>query len=160
MDFNLFDRSATIFTLDIHGVGVEQYPLKLKIPDQDCESHIMSPLFSPATIKTILNNAPLIIQGADKLIQLIRKKNPGPEDTDDLPVTVEGLKQGLERLERRLDENTESDIEQIKLIEELARQNKALAESMKRIYTRLSVLTLLTVIATLAGLTGVILALG
>ncbi len=119
----------------------------------------MSPLFSPATLKTIINNAPLIIQGADKLIQLIRKKNLEPVPGEDLPMTVEGLKRGLERIEQRIDENAESDIEQIKLIEELAKQNEALAESMKRTYSRLNVVTLLSVVALLAGLIGIILAL-
>ena len=50
----------------------------------------MSPLFSTATLRTILNNAPLILQGADKLIRMIRANNKPPEAAEDLPMTVEG----------------------------------------------------------------------
>ena len=32
------------------------------------------PLINPATVKTIINSAPLIIQGASKLIQMIKEK--------------------------------------------------------------------------------------
>ena len=117
----------------------------------------MSPLFSPTTLRTILNNAPLIIQGADKLIKIIRNKNTEPEAEEDLPMTVEGLKQGLERMEQRLDANTDADIEQIKLIEELARQNEALADSLKRSYARLNIIALLTLAALVAATVGLVL---
>lgn len=119
----------------------------------------MSPLFSPATLKTILNNAPFIIQGAEKLISLIRNKNAEPGTTEDLPMTVEGLKQGLERLEQRLEDDAQADIEQIQMIETLARQNEALAESLKRAYSRLNLLTALTAAALLIGAAGLILVL-
>lgn len=111
----------------------------------------MSPLFSPSTLRTILKNAPLIIQGADKLIGMIRNKNAEPESTEHLPMTVEGLKQGLEHMEQRLDANAEADIEQIKLIEELARQNEAIANSLKRTCLRLNIVTLLALAALLAA---------
>jgi hypothetical protein len=120
----------------------------------------MSPLFSPATLKTILNNAPLIIQGADKLIRMIRSNKGSPETQEDLPMTVEGLKQGLERLEQRLDADAQADIEQIKLIEELARQNEVMAESLKRSYIRLSIITIVSVAALLAAVVGLILVSG
>jgi len=117
----------------------------------------MSPLFSPATLRTILNNAPLIIQGADKLIRMIRNKIAEPDTTEQLPMTVEGLKQGLEHMEQRLDANAEADIEQIKLIEELARQNEAMADSLKRTYIRLNIVTLIAIAALLAAIAGLIL---
>lgn len=120
----------------------------------------MSPLFSPTTLRTILNNAPLIIQGADKLIGMIRNKNAEPEAAVDLPMTVEGLKQGLERMEQRLDANAEADIEQIKLIEELARQNEAMADSLKRSYARLNIIALLACVALAAGVAGLVLVIG
>lgn len=120
----------------------------------------MNPLFSPTTLKTILNNAPLIIQGADKLIRMIRSNKESPEAKEDLPMTVEGLKQGLERMEQRLDANAQADIEQIELIEELARQNEAMAESLKRSYIRLNFITLLSVIALLVAVVGLIMVIG
>lgn len=120
----------------------------------------MSTLFSPTTLKTILNNASLIIQGADKLISLIRKKNAESGTTEDLPMTVEGLKQGLERMEKRLEADTQADIEQIKMIEELARQSEAMAESLKRSYVRLNIITLLSVVALLIAIIGLILFMG
>ena len=117
----------------------------------------MSPFFSPSTLRTILNNAPLIIQGADKLIRIIRNKKAEPDTTELLPMTVEGLKQGLEHVEQRLDANTEADIEQIKLIEDLARQNEAMADSLKRTYIQLNIVTLLALAALLAAVAGLIL---
>ena len=120
----------------------------------------MSPLFSTATLRTILNNAPLILQGADKLIRMIRANNKPPEAAEDLPMTVEGLKQGMERIEQRLDADAQADIEQIKLIEELARQNEALAESLKRSYLRLNYLTVLSVAALLVAVAGFIIIIG
>ena len=120
----------------------------------------MSPLFSSAALRTILNNAPLILQGADKLIRMIRANNMPPQATENLPITVEGLKQGVERLEQRLDADAQADIEQIKLIEELARQNEALAESLKRSYLRLNYLTVLSVAALLVAVAGFIIIIG
>ena len=120
----------------------------------------MSPLFSSAALRTILNNAPLILQGADKLIRMIRANNMPPQATENLPMTVEGLKQGVERLEQRLDADAQADIEQIKLIEELARQNEALAESLKRSYLRLNYLTVLSVAALLVAVAGFIIIIG
>jgi hypothetical protein len=75
-------------------------------------------------------------------------------------MTVEGLKQGLERLEQRLDADAQADIEQIKLIEELARQNEVMAESLKRSYIRLSIITIVSVAALLAAVVGLILVSG
>lgn len=75
-------------------------------------------------------------------------------------MTVEGLKQGLERMEQRLDANAQADIEQIKMIEELARQNEALAKSLKRSYVRLNFISLLCAVALLAAAAGLILIMG
>ena len=106
---------------------------------------------TPATLNTILNSVPVILQGANKLIKMIRdrKRSEEPELQEELPVTIEGLKQGLERMEQRVDANLESHIEQIKLIEELARQNKAMAESIQKGYQRLTQVTVIAVAALL-----------
>lgn len=130
----------------------------------------MIPLFRPKTIKTILESAPAVIQGAGKLIQMIRErdtdKTPPEQDTTDQPIqdseeaplTLEGLNTEINRLEDRLQHNAESDVEQIKLIEQLARQNEVLAESLSRNYSRITVLTIISVLAIVFGLMGIILA--
>lgn len=108
---------------------------------------------NPATIKTILNSAPLVIQGASKLISLIReqgKSKPG-DDADSL-VTVASLKEDVQRLESRLAATDESNIEQIKLIEEIARQNEALALSISKSDSRLQLMTIIAVFASLVAL--------
>lgn len=103
---------------------------------------------TPATLKTILTTAPMIFQGASKLLNLIRAREPehaGSAET--LPVTIEGLKQQIKMLEAGLEENYQSDVEQIRLIQELAKQNESLAKTLNQTYRRLIILTSLSVIA-------------
>lgn len=123
-------------------------------------SVIKKKLMTPATLKTILNTAPIIMQGASKLIQLMRERNAEAETPPqpDLPMTVEGLKQGMERMEQRLNDNNESNLEQMKLIEELARQNKAMAESLERSYRRINFITIISVVALLLSVVGILFA--
>ena len=105
------------------------------------------------TLNTILNNAPLIIQGATKLIELIRdREKKTDENNDNSPTTLEGLKGEIEKIDKRLDDNQESDIEQIKLIEALAKQNETLANSLNKTVTRLNMLLFVSVIALLLAL--------
>jgi hypothetical protein len=103
-----------------------------------------------STLNTILNTAPLIIQGATRLIKLIKDRDK-PEQ-EDIPATVEGLKGEMLRINKRLDENYESDIQQIKLIEELARQNELLATSLKKTNRQLNVITVIALISLLVGI--------
>ena len=111
------------------------------------------PKMNPATIKTILNSAPLVIQGASKLISLIREQSNSKQGVDaDSLVTVESLKEDVQRLESRLAATDESNIEQIKLIEELAKQNEALALSISKSDSRLQLMTVITVLASLVSL--------
>lgn len=107
---------------------------------------------TPATLNTILNTAPLIIQGAGKLLKLIREQDPAPP-AEQLPATVEEMKQRIQQIEMGLQENTRSDIEQIRLIEQLAKQNESLAETLKQTYRKITVLTWLSAIAT--GVSGI-----
>ncbi len=108
----------------------------------------MNPILNPATIKTILNNAPMLIQGASKLIKIIRERDVDKPNTEqEIPVTLEGLKLEIIRLEQQLDANADSDVEQIKLIEQLAKQNEALADSLNKTYDRLNLLTFLALSA-------------
>jgi hypothetical protein len=120
----------------------------------------MNPIFSPGTLKAILNSAPVIIQGAGKLIQLIRERDKAAKlEEAELPMTLEGLKSGIEQLDQRLDENEKSDVEQIRLIEQLARQNEMLADSLNRTYRRLNIVTGISIIALIAGCIGLLLTL-
>ena len=95
------------------------------------------PIMNPATINTILNTAPLVIKGATRLIKLIRNQGEDGEDGQVIPATLEGLQREVERLQQRLDDNNKSNIEQVKLIEELARQNASLAAQLKNTMAQL-----------------------
>lgn len=98
------------------------------------------PIMNPATINTILNTAPLVIKGATRLIKLIRNQGGDGEAGQagqEIPATLEGLQREVERLQQRLDDNNKSNIEQVKLIEELARQNESLAAQLKNTMAQL-----------------------
>lgn len=95
------------------------------------------PIMNPATINTILNTAPLVIKGATRLIKLIRNQGGDGEAGQAIPATLEGLQREVERLQQRLDDNNKSNIEQVKLIEELARQNASLAAQLKNTMAQL-----------------------
>ena len=111
---------------------------------------------NPATINTILNTAPLVIKGATRLIRLIRNQGEDGEAGQEIPATLEGLQREVERLQQRLDDNNKSNIEQVKLIEELARQNASLAAQLKntmaqlRQFKRVSVAALIVAVACLS----------
>jgi hypothetical protein len=103
---------------------------------------------TPATLNAILNSAPMIIQAASKLINMIRVRETGTGgETNNTPVTLDGLKQDVKNLEARLDENYRSDVEQIRLIEQLARQNESLADTLKQTFRKVTVLTYVTLLA-------------
>ena len=104
------------------------------------------PRMTPATLTTILNSAPMVIQGAGKLIDLIREQtSKKPENAGQDVLTLESLQDEIEELKKQLDSVNESNIEQIKLIEQLARQNEALAESLGHLNSRLNRVTLLAI---------------
>lgn len=98
---------------------------------------------NPATINTILNTAPMVLQGANKLIRLIRERGAETGGGDSsAPATLEGLKQEIEQVHERLNANDESDVEQIRLIEQLAKQNEAMAESLRKALRRITLLSI------------------
>lgn len=107
---------------------------------------------SLGTINTILNTAPMVIQGATRLIKLIRDQDNDNKPEEEIPETIEGIKEEVARLHQRLDTNDESNVEQIKLIEELARQNESLATQLKSTVTHLNRITVLTIIAILISI--------
>lgn len=107
------------------------------------------PLMGIGTLNTILNSAPLIIQGATKLVKMIRERDTGKQVHDDVPATVEGLKDEIQRINTRLDAGNDSDLEQVNLIEELAKQNELLASALKRTNKQLNIITGILVITLL-----------
>jgi predicted PurR-regulated permease PerM len=110
------------------------------------------------TINTILNTAPIIIQGASKLINIIKDRGKGEEDGNkDIPETLDGLKQEIKRIHQRLDDNDHSDVEQIKLIEELAKQNGSLAESLKKTIAHLNFVSAIALLAIVIAVISIIL---
>lgn len=94
----------------------------------------------------------MIIQGASKLISLIRDREtavPGPDDKT--PATLAELTEEVRRLEGRLNENSGSDVEQIRLIEELAKQNEGLAETLEQTLKRVNRITYIALFALAAS---------
>ncbi len=103
-------------------------------------------------LNTILNTAPLIIQGATRLIKMIRDRDQPEPEEQNIPATLDGLKNEISRINNRLDENYESDIQQIKLIEELAKQNELLATSLKKTNKQVYIITGIALVALLIGI--------
>ncbi len=110
------------------------------------------PIMGLGTINTILNTAPIVIQGATRLIKLIRDQGNDNKSEEEIPETIEGIKNEVDRLHQRLDANDESNVEQIKLIEELARQNESLATQLKNTITHLNRVTISATIAILISI--------
>lgn len=103
---------------------------------------------TPATLNTILNSAPMIIQGATRLIRLIREREGKTEESNEtLPATLEELSREVRNLEQRLNDNSGSDVEQIRLIEELARQNESIAETLAQALRRITLLNYIAIMA-------------
>lgn len=98
-------------------------------------------------LNTILNTAPLIIQGASKLIQIIRQRGESEHITEDIPATLDGLKSEISAIHTRLNAHNSSDLDQIKLIEELAKQNQLLADSLKQTEQKLKIIMIIAVLA-------------
>ncbi len=115
------------------------------------------PPLNPATLNTILNTAPMIIQGAGKLIRLIRDRENENDTNSREPTTLDNLKEQVSSLDKRLAENSKSDVEQIQLIEELARQNESLAETLKQTLKRVTVLNYLVVFSIIIALVALLL---
>ncbi len=110
------------------------------------------PIMSLGTINTILNTAPMVIQGATRLIKLIRDRGSDNKPEEEIPDTIDGIKNEVDRLHQRLDANDESNVEQIKLIEELAKQNESLASQLKNTITHLNRMSLLAIVAILISI--------
>lgn len=104
-------------------------------------------LMSLGALNTILSTAPLIIQGAAKLIQIIRKRTETEQVNNELPSSPEGLNRDLREIHARLDAHNESDLAQIKLIEELAKQHQLLADSLQQAVRKLNLVTVLALLA-------------
>jgi len=108
---------------------------------------------NPVTINTILDSAPVIIRAAGKLIKLIKdREQQAPDEYSAEPVTNDNLKMAISKIESRLDATDESNVEQIKLIEQLARQNEMLAESLQRMLKRFTVAFILALTALLIAI--------
>jgi hypothetical protein len=118
------------------------------------------PKMTPSTLNAILNSAPMVIQGASKLIRLIKEQGISKPDEDvDKLLSVENLKTDIQRLESRLAATDESNIEQIKLIEQLAQQNEVLAVTMSKGFRRLNLMTFIAGLASLIAICALVLVL-
>ena len=112
-------------------------------------------LMNPFTIGTLLNSAPMIIQAAGKLVDLIKEREQGaPTAAEQVPVTLDNLEEIIGRLHARLDSMDEASVEQLKLIEQLARQNEALADSLQRQQQRTTFTFILALIGLLLAILG------
>ncbi len=120
-------------------------------------------MIRPGTLNTILNNAPLVIQGAARLIKIVKSRNnvDNGEDEDmksrgDIPTTLDGLREEVEKLNSKLDGNNKADIEQIELVEQLAKQNEALAKSLETTLKRQLMIAWLAGIALVSSIIALI----
>ena len=102
---------------------------------------------SIGTLNTILNTAPIIIQGAARLLKAIKDKNSLETRENDIPATVDGIKNELERVNKRLENTSNTTIEQVRLIEELAKQNELLAKSLHKLNIKINLIAVLFLIA-------------
>ena len=114
-------------------------------------------MIRPGTLNTILNSAPLVIQGAARLIKMIKERNDidntsDKESDNDNPVTLDGLKLEIEKLTDKIDGNSAADVEQIELIEQLAKQNEVLAESLQQTLKRQALIGWVAGIALVSGI--------
>ena len=114
-------------------------------------------MLRPGTLNTILNNAPLVIQGAARLIKMIKERNDIDNISDekldnDSPVTLDGLKLEIEKLTYKIDGNSAADVEQIELIEQLAKQNEVLAESLQQTLKRQALIAWVACIALISSI--------
>lgn len=107
---------------------------------------------NPITLGTLLNTAPAIIQGASKLIDLIKERKGGNHKDKAGEVTPGNLGEVVERLEERLDAADEANVEQAKLIKQLARQNEMLATCLQQILRRFTLIFILAALALLLAI--------
>ncbi len=116
---------------------------------------------SLGTLNTILNSAPLIIQGANRLLKLIKERKGVEQEEvgDDIPNTLEGLKNQIYHINSRLESGYQSDLEQIKLIEELAKQNELLASAMNRINRQLNIMVIIILVTIVCAVTAIVISL-
>ncbi len=104
-------------------------------------------------LKTILNTAPIIIQGAGKLVQMLRQRQQDkPAEPYDIPANIDDMKVELGKLHERLDVQNNTSLEQVQLIEELARQNEAIASSLKATNRQLNLVASIALIALVLAL--------
>ncbi|MCG8324210.1 MAG: hypothetical protein MI673_01750 [Thiotrichales bacterium] len=107
-----------------------------------------------STLNTILNTAPMIIQGATKLINLLKQREAKQaSETCDIPANIDDMKSELEVVHKRLDAQNDSSLEQVKLIEELAKQNEIIAASLRTSVRQLNFISLVAVIALVIAIT-------
>ena len=104
-------------------------------------------------LTTILNNAPLIIQGANKLIKMLRESDQENGQPDDISTnSPDDIKEELIKINNRLDDADNANIQQIELIEALAKQNESLANSLQATIKRLGVLSVIAILAIIISL--------
>ncbi len=105
------------------------------------------------TLNTILNTAPLIIQGATQLVKLLKQKDNTQADVQyNAPEDIDDVKTELEKLHKRLDQQNEAIVEQVQLIEQLAKQNEAIATSLQQTTKQLNFISFVAVIALVIGI--------
>ena len=111
---------------------------------------------NPLIIGTLLSSTPKIIEAAGKLIDIVkeREQNTGARAKINVPVTPDNLPEVIASLEMRLDTMDEASVEQLKLIEQLARQNEALTTSLQKQQQRANFAFVLALIALLLAILG------
>ena len=81
-------------------------------------------------LNTLLNTAPTLIQGANQLYKIIKqqREKQGADNQPEKPFDIESE---IKHLQKRLDNHSEANLEQTRLIEQLAIQNETIAKELK-----------------------------
>lgn len=105
--------------------------------------------FTAKALRTILLDAPVIVDSVHRLIGGLRKLTGRDAAPPVAPTTFGDVQHELRRMDEQIKANSESDVEQLKLMEELARQNELLAASVSRLSGRVAALAVICVVALL-----------
>ena len=104
------------------------------------------------SLTTIINNAPLIIQAAGKLMDMIREKDKPAEPSTEPVDPIEELKMEVSDIQKQLEANDNANLKQVELIEALAKQNEALANTLNRMNQTIKISVTISALAIIIGL--------
>lgn len=94
-------------------------------------------------LNTLLNTAPTVIQGANQLYKIIKQQRD-KQSVDDEDAPEFNIETEIQQVKQRLDNHSEANLEQTRLIEELAKQNESIAQQLKSTASRLQIISVIS----------------